>query len=922
MATGRISTGVALFVLIAFLISTSTDIAAASYQLKRRVAPKPVYTNLPSWENTDEIVVKLIEGVDPPDLQGKLLFKSGADFDRLNEILSRSEVSRVMRHFAIDQAALDDMRKRAAEKAGTPMPDLGLYFALEFQFGASDGQRLELISDLNSLGVVEIAYFAPIHELAVIATDENWEEDQNYLRAAPSGVNAFYGWQFPGGKGQDILIIDIEYSWLEAHEDLRGSSAPFLLAGEMNYEGSSGHHGTAVLGEIAADSNSFGMTGIAHKVDLGVIGNGGSMYPDLAVITATQMTEPGDIILLEMQSWGPACDDCYVPVEFYQGMFDAILQASALDRIIVEAGANGGQNLDDTLWYDSLFYPEYRFSGAIMVGATNWEHLPHSWSNHGVRMDVHGFGSSVYTLGYGDLSGSGSSSYTRSFSGTSSASPIVVGACAILQGISKSVDGRIMGHDEMRTMLQTWSTPQIPDPLQVGPMPDLYGSTREIIKAWYNADVTSGWVPLTSTFDAWSILSIDSWSWDFGDGGSGSGQTAQHTFDGKGVFDVTLEVDAAGEIVSRTRSEYIIALADTVKADTVEGLPDNQVVVTVAVNNTVPLTSIRVPFEYPGDFYPSRDSFSTYGCRTDYFDDVVLIHSDAWNSRYTFKVDLTDESGLPPLPAGSGPILKVYFTIPSTASADQTVDIFLDGYWDGSHDRTPTYSGPLIAYQSASVPGAISIIDCSGNPADTDADCFEDVVDNCPTVANPGQQNSDADALGDACDNCLAVANADQQNSDADALGDACDNCPTVVNPGQQNSDADALGDACDNCPTVANPDQQNSDTDSHGDLCDNCPEVANEDQADSNGDDIGDACSSCCENRGDFNHDGQIDISDIVAWVRWSFSGDPTAPACEYPESFYPEYDMDNSEQVDVADIVYWIRWSFTGGQAPVPCP
>jgi len=161
--------------------------------------------------------------------------------------------------------------------------------------------------------------------------------------------------------------------------------------------------------------------------------------------------------------------------------------------------------------------------------------------------------------------------------------------------------------------------------------------------------------------------------------------------------------------------------------------------------------------------------------------------------------------------------------------------------------------------------------------ADQDGDGHGDVCDNCPAVANASQADLDKDGLGDACDadddgdkrcdvagvsdpaprdctlgpdNCPSVANPGQENTDAtltppDALGDACDpdddndgipdllnqlpadNCPRHQNPGQEDGDGDGVGDACDNCSEIPNPGQENSDVgagnkaDTRGDACD-----------------------------------------------------------------------------------------------------
>ncbi len=201
--------------------------------------------------------------------------------------------------------------------------------------------------------------------------------------------------------------------------------------------------------------------------------------------------------------------------------------------------------------------------------------------------------------------------------------------------------------------------------------------------------------------------------------------------------------------------------------------------------------------------------------------------------------------------------------------------------------------------------------DCDGKEdvtgSDQDGDYVPDSKDNCPTVANPGQEDHDQDGKGDACDpdddedgvldnqdNCPFEFNQDQWDKDGDAIGEVCDdndgdgvvnaqdNCPTVWNKYQEDNDKDGQGDVCDsdddndgildfpawgmkkdNCPFVWNKDQKDSDGDDVGDACDNCPGVANPDQTNTDkekegmpwkyppGDDLGDACDPDDDNDG-----------------------------------------------------------------------
>ncbi len=223
-------------------------------------------------------------------------------------------------------------------------------------------------------------------------------------------------------------------------------------------------------------------------------------------------------------------------------------------------------------------------------------------------------------------------------------------------------------------------------------------------------------------------------------------------------------------------------------------------------------------------------------------------------------------------------------TIPTYTTQDTTAEvtpvciyidtdddsIFDDGNGDNIRGNTPCTGGATTNCDD-NCPLTVN-----GDQADPDGDGIGTVCDNCPDDANADQENFDSDEFGDVCDsdidgdlidedgdgdgtpgnnpctggattacddNCPTVANPVQENSDTDHHGDVCDNCPYVDNDYQTNSDTDSHGDACDNCPNDDNEDLANSDTDSHGDVCDNCPTTCNELQNDEDQDGIGDVC-------------------------------------------------------------------------------
>lgn len=96
-----------------------------------------------------------------------------------------------------------------------------------------------------------------------------------------------------------------------------------------------------------------------------------------------------------------------------------------------------------------------------------------------------GWGREVTTTGYGDLQGGPDEDlwYTDEFSGTSSASPIVVGAVAAYQGIRTRDPGRA-SPDQIRTLLRTTGSlqtaaPGRPTTQRIGTLPDLRAMTAK-----------------------------------------------------------------------------------------------------------------------------------------------------------------------------------------------------------------------------------------------------------------------------------------------------------------------------------------------------------------------------------------------------------------------------------------------------------
>ncbi len=230
------------------------------------------------------------------------------------------------------------------------------------------------------------------------------------------------------------------------------------------------------------------------------------------------------------------------------------------------------------------------------------------------------------------------------------------------------------------------------------------------------ADTNFGWVPLEVNFQAYSGLEVDSWKWYFGDGDSALGQYVSHTYNTAGMHDVSIEIDAGGEIYTRTRPNFIVTLADTLKAPDIHGNVGTTVELIVSARNNVPLQSLLIPVEYAGTLGLTLDSFSTVGCRTDYFEEQRYINSDPNNKRKTISLICSYSGSSPYLEPGEGPVASLFFKIALGAQPDQVANIDLDGYMI----YNPSFSWPLLAYAPVTVSGTVSLClmhgDVDGTP--------------------------------------------------------------------------------------------------------------------------------------------------------------------------------------------------------------
>ena len=468
---------------------------------------KPAKTLRTANDDVRRIEVKFVDGlrfdVNP---RGMLIERAekGLWSPQSRAVLQRLERARGAWHrmVTVGEEEVDRLRGNAQRKLRKEVADMNSYYILTVP---EEIDAAAWIDQLNALPEVQIARFVPLP--APMPVPNDFQDDQEYLDAATAGIDAeSYAWGIAGGTGTNVRIVDLEYSWNLNHQDLPAGITTLIPAGRTADDPfNDNDHGTAVLGELVSLNNGWGTTGIAHNAQNFVApvnwDNGYNLAA--AILNAITSLSAGDILLIEQQTRGPNYDPNnapsqfgLVPSEWQEAVYDAIVTAVGNGIHVVEAAGNGSQDLDHTDYTQGNggHYPfnGSKNSGAIIVGAgarpsgSTTDRSRLDFSCYGSRVNVQGWGEGVMTTGYGTFyNAEGVNLWYRStFGGTSSASPIVTGAVALIESIQEQLHGTTITPADMRTLLINTGSPQQaganPVSEHIGPRPSIRAAIQSI----------------------------------------------------------------------------------------------------------------------------------------------------------------------------------------------------------------------------------------------------------------------------------------------------------------------------------------------------------------------------------------------------------------------------------------------------------
>ncbi|PEB76059.1 hypothetical protein COM89_08570 [Bacillus thuringiensis] len=509
---------------IAMTTFVGTDLILQNDSIHNKVYAESYNVTYKERDSQEErLVVKFKNQIDLPYEDGiEKRIKNGDYDNNLKELFSENTELTLNRLFSsVNPIEIEKLSVQSKSVANESANNLLNYYIVQ----APNNIEIELLlKKFETSPLVEEAYIQEkqiltppeiqLPDLSVNPYDDPRFQNQGYLEAAPKGINASHAWSIKGGDGKGTTFVDMEYGWLLNHEDLVNKNIKLMSGQNISQHRA---HGTSVLGIVSSEDNQIGNIGIAPSANVKVISqirDNGIYNTADAILSAVHNLQAGDILLLEAQASYDGYGDKYLPVEVHPDIFDAIRVGADKGIIIIEAGANGSNDLDNFKDRNGKKIlnrnsPDFKDSGAIMVGAGS-STVPHKrlwFSNYGSRLDVYGWGENVDTTS-ANPSQNTTNLYTSTFSGTSSASPIIAGAATSIQGIAKEHRGSPYTPAELRNILSnpnTGTKSQDPWNDRIGVLPDLKSILDNL---GFNSDIPDSSSILEGNQFAWSLKGI------------------------------------------------------------------------------------------------------------------------------------------------------------------------------------------------------------------------------------------------------------------------------------------------------------------------------------------------------------------------------------------------------------------------------
>ena len=352
------------------------------------------------------------------------------------------------------------------------------------------------------------------------ATQSNptWGLDRIDQRALPLSASYTYD---ATGAGVTAYIIDTGI--LFAHSEFGGRASTGV--DEITAGGTAADcngHGTHVSGTVGG--TTYGVAKSVSLVAVRVLDCGGS-GPNSGVIAGV------DWVTANHKS--PAVANMSLGGSASSALDQAIANSVAAGVTYAVAAGNGNFL---GIAQNACNYSPSREPSAITVSATDASDTKASWANYGTCVDIFAPGVSITSSWY--------TGGTNTISGTSMATPHVVGAAALYLEANPSATPA-----QVATALTGNSTTSV---VKNGGT----GSPNRLLYTGFIGGGSTGTPPVarftftcssrSCRFDANGSSNATSYAWNFGDGGTGSGPIVSHNFAPNRGYTVTLTATGGG----------------------------------------------------------------------------------------------------------------------------------------------------------------------------------------------------------------------------------------------------------------------------------------------------------------------------------------------------------------------------------------